>query len=76
MASKKAMATIGAILIALAGGSWALTLDFSQTTIGQIGDNTINNIIKQELGIDLTEFKKLCDEGTVHEEFKQYCSLV
>ncbi len=64
------IAVIG-IVGAAAGGSFAL--DFS-TNIGQIGD--INTIIQNQLGIDLDEFKKMCEEGIIDEEFEQYCRLV
>jgi len=72
----------GAIILAVialvgtaAGGTITGVFDFSTTTIGQIGDNIINNYLADQ-GIDLEEFKKMCDEGTVHEEIKQYCRLV
>jgi len=66
------IAVIG-LLGAAAGGSYAL--DFSQTNIGQIGDNIINNYLAEQ-GIDIEEFRALCESGNVHEEFLQYCALV
>ena len=77
---KKAGIGIGAIAVAIIGifatgegTNW--TFDFSTTTIGQIGDNIINNYLADQ-GIDLDEFRAMCDAGTVHEEIKQYCRLV
>ena len=75
MVSKQTATIIVAVIGvfgAVAGGSFAL--DFS-TNIGQIGDNIINNYLAEQ-GIDIDEFKRMCNSGEVHEEFKQYCSLV
>lgn len=78
MGKKKVMGVIGAltILLGVILGSGAV-FDFSQTTtsIGQIGDNIINNYLADQ-GIDLDEFKVLCDTGQVHEELKIYCNLL
>jgi len=63
-----------ALLLTVIGGM-SLNLDFSTTTIGQIGDNIINNYLADR-GIDLDEFKRLCDTNQVHEEFRQYCALI
>lgn len=44
MDKKKTAGIIGAIILALAGGSWALSFDFSSTTTSEInigGDTTI-----------------------------------
>ncbi len=79
--SKKATSGIVVIIVAIIGlfaGSGSATnwtFDFSTTTIGQIGDNIINQYFADQ-GIDLDEFRKMCDEGTVHEEVKQYWRLV
>jgi len=79
MASKKKVAAIGvpvAILLTVIGGM-SLSLDFSETNIGQIGDNTfINNYVMENFGVDLSEFKKMCDEGLIPEEAQVYCRLV
>jgi len=76
---KKAGIGIGAVAIAIIGifatgegTNW--TFDFSTTTIGQIGD--INTIIQNQFGVDLDEFKAMCDEGVVPEDFKELCRLV
>jgi len=71
------IAGVVAIIGTAAGGSITGVFDFSQTTtnIGQIGDNIINNYLADQ-GIDIDEFRKMCDEGTVHEQIKQYCRLV
>ncbi len=75
---KMVIGIIGAIatLIGVVLGSGAI-IDFSQTTttIGQIGDNIINNYLADQ-GINLDEFKALCISGDVHEEFKVYCNLL
>ena len=65
------IAVIG-IFAAAAGGSFAL--DFS-TNIGQIGDNIINNYLADQ-GINLDEFRAMCDRGDVDEQFVQYCGLI
>ena len=75
MESKQKAAIIIAVIGvvgAAAGGSFVL--DFS-TNIGQIGDNIINQYFADQ-GIDIDEFRVMCDEGTVHEEIKQYCRLI
>ena len=78
--NKKLVAGIVPITLAIiglfaAGGATSWTFDFSQTNIGQIGDNIINNYLAEQ-GIDIEEFKRMCDSGEVHEQFRQYCSLV
>lgn len=69
------IALIG-IPTAAAGGSFVL--DFSNTTtIGQIGDNIINNYIEENLGIDIEKFKENCDAGEYAGQVaEQYCELV
>lgn len=71
----------GAIIIAIiaalgAATGGALTIDFSTTItdIGQIGD--INTIIQNQFGVDLDDFKEMCNKGEVPDEFKQLCDLV
>jgi len=75
---KKVVGIIGALtaLLGVVLGSGAI-IDFSQTTtnIGHLGDNIINNYLADQ-GIDLDEFKVLCDTGQVHEELKIYCNLL
>lgn len=62
------------VVLAVLGANWSV--DFSQTTnIGQIGDN-INTFIQNNLGVDVEEFKRMCDAGTVDDEFEKYCRLV
>lgn len=76
MASKKKVAAVGipvAILLTIIGGM-SLDFDFSQTNIGQIGD--INNLIQQNFGVNLDEFKRMCDRGEIHDEFEKYCNLI
>jgi len=83
MASKKKVVgiiipVIIAILgIGTTGASTNWTFDFSTTTIGQIGDNTIiTNYVLDNFGVDLNEFKKMCDEGIIPEEAQVYCRLL
>jgi len=75
----KAKAGIIIALIGIIGtaatGSITGVFDFSTTNIGQIGDNIFNNYLADQ-GIDLEEFRRLCESGEVHEEIKQYCGLV
>jgi len=66
------IAIIG-LLGAAAGGS--MVLDLSTTNIGQIGDNIINQYLT-DYGINIGEFRDMCDRGEVHEELVKYCGLV
>ena len=79
MVSKKKTAAVGipvALLLTVIGGmSLSLDFDFSNTNIGQIGDNVINQYLTNQ-GIDLDGFRKLCDSGEVKEELLQYCKLI
>lgn len=79
MGLKKKAAVVGiplAVLLTIIGGA-SLNLDFSQTTIGQIGDNFINNYITNELGIDIEQYRENCRAGTYEgTEADQYCDLV
>lgn len=71
-----AIALITLVTAILGGGSiTSWSFDFSQTTIGQIGDNIINNYLADQ-GIDWEAFKELCRTNQVHDEIKQYCALV
>ncbi len=77
MDSKQKAAIIIAIIGVVgevAGGSIALDFSTTITDIGQIGD--INTIIQNNLGINLDEFKAMCDEGLIEEEFEKYCRLI
>jgi len=71
------LAVIGLLSAIVGGGGSATnwTFDFSTTTIGQIGDNIINQYFADQ-GIDIEEFKAMCDRGEVHDEFERYCSLI
>lgn len=79
MVSKKKTAAVGipiAVLLTVIGGSTLdLVFDFSNTNIGQIGDNIINNYLEEQ-GINLDAFRELCDSGEVDEQFLKYCKLV
>ncbi len=66
------IAVIG-VFAAGVGGSFAL--DFSTTNIGQIGDNIINNYLADQ-GINIDEFRAMCDRGEVDEQFVKYCGLI
>jgi hypothetical protein len=64
-----------AIITVVGVGSYSF--DFSQTNIGQIGDNIINNYIQNELGIDIEKFKENCDAGMyIGKEAQGYCELI
>ena len=78
--NKKIISAIVPIAIAIiglfaAGEGTSWSFDFSQTNIGQIGDNIINNYLSQE-GIDIDEFRAMCDRGEVEETLVRYCGLV
>ena len=79
MVSKKKTAAVGipiAVLLTVIGGSTLdLDFDFSNTNIGQIGDNIINNYLAEQ-GINLDAFRELCDNGEVEEQFLKYCKLI
>ncbi len=59
MNKTKTAISIGAILLALAGGSWALSFDFSQTTT-TIGDTITTNIVNEAMKND--ELRKIGTE--------------
>jgi len=69
MKSKKTMTALAAIIIAVAGGSWALTFDFSTTTT-TIGDTITTNIVNEfmsneelrEIGTDIA-LTLLCERN-------------
>jgi hypothetical protein len=68
------LAVIGAVGGILAGGA-AYSFDFSSTTIGQIGDNIINNYLADQ-GIDIDGFREMCRNGEVDAAFEKYCGLI
>ena len=71
------VAILGIITALIGGGSTNWSFDFSQTNIGQIGDNIINNYITNELGIDIDKFRENCNAGLyIEKEAQQYCDLV
>lgn len=70
---------VGAITVLLGVilGSGAI-FDFSQTTttIGQIGDNIINNYIENELGISLDKYRDNCSAGVYdNSDAGQFCDI-
>jgi hypothetical protein len=70
-----ALVTIGMGVIGIfAGGGEFLNFDFSQVTIDS--HDIYSTIIQNGLGIDLDEFKSMCDKGEVGREFVQYCDLI
>ena len=77
--NKKKTAAVGvpiAILLTVIGGmSLSFDFDFSETNIGQIGDNIINNYLAEQ-GIDIEGFRELCQAGEVEEQFQKYCDLI
>jgi len=70
---KIVLALIGLVTVLIGGGS-LIAIDLSQTNIGQVGD--INTIIQNQYGVDLDEFRVMCDEGLIPEEFQNLCRLV
>ena len=78
--SKKIIGVVVPIILAViglfaAGAETSWTFDFSQTNIGQIGDNIINNYLAQQ-GIDVEGFRALCNSGEVEAQFVKYCDLI
>ena len=67
------VAAVVAIITVVGVGTYSF--DFSSTTIGQIGDNIINQYFEDQ-GIDIEEFRKMCKDDLVHEQLKRYCDLV
>jgi len=71
------LAILGIVTALIGGGASNWTFDFSQTNIGQIGDNIINNYIRNELGIDIDKFRENCNAGVyLGKEAQNYCDLV
>ena len=65
-----------AVLVGAVLGSSAV-IDFSETNIGQIGDNIINNYIQNELGINIDQYIQNCKAGIyAGQTAEQYCDLV
>lgn len=69
MKSKYKASIIIALIGLLGGGGTFLAIDLSQTT-------NINTIIQNEYGVDLDEFRAMCDEGIIPEEFQYLCRLI
>lgn len=83
MEKKKSLGIVGALLLAIAGGSYAITLDFSQTTsivgdtITTVTGDTINNFLSDK-GITLDDLRALCESEQM-DIFKTYakeCELL
>ena len=83
MEKKKTVGILGALLVAIAGGSYALNLDFSSTTTTTIGgdidltdSSVVNNYVLDNYGVDIDEFKKMCEEGILPQEARVFCRLI
>ena len=66
------MGILGAILVAIAGGSYAISLDFSQTSIQGDTITTIAN----NLNIDVNDLRAICDEIEIDQKFKSACDAL
>jgi hypothetical protein len=79
MVSKKQGMTILGLLAVLGAGTYTIsTGDINiGNTIGQIGDNIVNNYVQEQLGIDVDKFKENCEKGIYEgKESQMYCDLV
>ena len=83
MEKKKTVGILGALLVAIAGDSYALNLDFSSTTTTTIGgdidltdSSLVNNYVLDNYGVDIDEFKKMCEEGILPQEARVFCRLI
>ena len=78
MTNKKLGAGLTAVIaIITVVGVGSYNFDFSQTSIGQIGDNVINNYIQDTYGIDIEKFKDNCKAGKyIGKEAQEYCDLI
>ena len=74
--TKIILAVIGVITTIVGGGSFIAINTYNETNISDDDTTFIENIIEVNLGIDISEFKKLCDAGTIPDEFEQYCKLL
>ena len=77
MKKKKAAqaSIVGAILLAIAGGSYAISLDFSSTTTTTIGGDT-NIDISQE-GEDYCRLAHLaCEDDIIPERYEDICPII
>ena len=78
MNNGKKAAAVGvpvALLITIVGGM-SLDFDFSQTNIGQIGDNIINNYLAEQ-DIDIEQFIEQCNAGLhVDTQVQLICDVV
>jgi len=76
MNKKKQAGVLGAILVAIAGGSYAISFDFSSTTETNIsGDTNIGDVITN-LDIDIDTLREICDSGIVPEEYQAACNVL
>jgi len=72
---KKSAGILGALLVAIAGGSYAFTFDFSSTTTTTIGGDT-NIDITQE-GEDYCRLAYLaCEEDIIPERYEDICPII
>jgi len=69
---KKAGVGIMALLVAIAGGSYAF--DFSQTTT-TISDDDVTNILTN-LNLDLGDLKEICNDIEIPEKYQGACDLL
>jgi len=83
MEKKKQLGVVGALLLAIAGGSYAISLDFSQTTsivgdtITTVTGDTINNFLADE-GITLDDLRTLCanEQMEIFKTYQKECELL
>jgi len=83
MDKKKSLGIVGALLLAIAGGSYAISLDFSQTTsivgdtITTVTGDTINNFLANE-GITLDDLRSLCasQQMEIFKDYEKECALL
>ena len=66
------MGILGALLVAIAGGSYAVSLDFSQTSIQGDTITTIAN----NLNLDVDDLRALCDETEIDQKFESACNAL
>lgn len=84
MMQKKAsigIASAVAIITAIGGLAGAsedgfLNLDFSTVNTNIDSHDIITTIINDALDVDLDEFRVMCDNGEVDDEFEKYCDIV
>lgn len=66
------MGILGAILVAIAGGSYAISLDFSETNIQGDTITTIAN----NLNLDVNDLRALCAETEIEQKFESACNAL